>query len=98
MRIDRPAMMSVTATRISKTPVPMRSVNRSPEDRDAEEQRRDGFQCPEDRRGRGADAADGPAIVTSETIVGKQRQRNGVDHIRGEGTACKSAPPRSRTT
>lgn len=76
MRIDLPAMMSVTATRISKTPVPMRSVNRSPKTATPKNNAVTGFQRPEDRRGRGAMRRMAPAIATSETIVGKSARRN----------------------
>ena len=61
------------------------------EDRDAEDQRRDGLQRPEDRR-------IAPAIATREMTVGKSASDRALIHSRGSGTGCSSVQPRSRTT
>ena len=49
------------------------------EDRDAEEERRDGLQRPEDRRGRRADAVDGRSHGHERQDGREQCQRHGVD-------------------
>ena len=98
MRIDLPAMMSVTATRISKTPVPMRSVNRSPKTATPKNNAVTGSSAPRIAVGVEPMRRMAPAIATSETIVGKSASATALTHIRGEGTGCRSAQPRSRTT
>ena len=98
MRIDLPAMMSVTATRISKTPVPMRSVNRSPKTATPKNNAVTGSSAPRIAVGVEPMRRMAPAIATSETIVGKSASATALTHIRDEGTGCRSAQPRSRTT
>ena len=49
------------------------------EDQHAEKERRDGFQRPENRRGRGTNAADGAGHRDERDDRGKQRQRDGID-------------------
>ena len=98
MRIDRPAMMSVTATRISATPTPIRNVKRSPKTMTPKNNAVTGSSAPRIAVGVEPMRRMAPAIVTSETIVGNNASETALIHIRGEGTACKSAPPRSRTT
>lgn len=91
-------MMSVTATRISATPTPMRSVNRSPKTMTPKNNAVTGSSAPRIAVGVEPMRRMAPAIVTSETIVGNSASETALTHIRGEGMTCKSAPPRSRTT
>ena len=87
-----------SATRISKTPVPMRSVNRSPKTATPKNNAVTGSSAPRIAVGVEPMRRMAPAIATSETIVGKSASATALTHIRGEGTGCRSAQPRSRTT
>ncbi|CCZ95622.1 unknown [Alistipes sp. CAG:53] len=76
----------------------MRSVNRSPKTATPKNNAVTGSSAPRIAVGVEPMRRMAPAIATSETIVGKSASATALTHIRGEGTGCRSAQPRSRTT
>ena len=97
MRSDLPAMMSVTATRIRTTPSRMRGVSCSPKTSTPKKSAVTGSRAPRMAVGVEPMRRMAPAIVTSETIVGKRASEMALIHSSGVGTGCRSTPPRRRT-
>ena len=89
--------MSVTAARISATPVRMRGVSRSPKTSTPKKSAVTGSSAPRIAVGVEPMRRMAPAIVTSETIVGNSASETALIQSSGEGIICKPATPRRRT-